>query len=462
MNNFRKRTGRHLCKMASLKEQKEAFVSGHEGTTPAEILIVCLSGVAGYWLYSVWPNNAIRPLTTEASLFWLPMVLVQSRFLYPWGVLYLVVEVVAAAILEVQRTRTKKRPISSPRPDSSSVSLTDLNQQHGALTMHRCIVMYLTFVAILAVDFPLFPRRFAKTETAGYSLMDVGAASFALLAGLSSPRARHGRPRSWKREIWRMLPLVFMGSLRLLTHQEIEYQEHVSEYGVHWNFFYTLAVLGPLTALLPGPTWILPIVLMLVYQYFLSNVGLQEMIEEAPRKCLQEESSFLCHLYMANREGLLGCIGYVSIYLIGEWIGSRVLWIKISENVIQQLSQTSMWIAILWRVVVVLGIPVSRRSTNLGFVLWTLVVNLPFLTLILLIYQRHQRVTFLARLVNRHGLVCFIVANLLTGIVNLSINTLETGDYTAIGILLAYLTALGIFVMLLEGLLEYLRKPKQS
>jgi len=38
------------------------------------------------------------------------------------------------------------------------------------------------------------------------------------------------------------IPLVVLGCARLFATWGVQYQEHVSEYGVHWNFFFTLAV----------------------------------------------------------------------------------------------------------------------------------------------------------------------------------------------------------------------------
>lgn len=39
------------------------------------------------------------------------------------------------------------------------------------VTLYRSQMMLLTVLSILAVDFPAFPRKFAKTETTGISLV---------------------------------------------------------------------------------------------------------------------------------------------------------------------------------------------------------------------------------------------------------------------------------------------------
>lgn len=39
-----------------------------------------------------------------------------------------------------------------------------------------------------------------------------------------------------------VIPLIVLGCARLVATWGVEYQEHVSEYGVHWNFFFTLAI----------------------------------------------------------------------------------------------------------------------------------------------------------------------------------------------------------------------------
>ena len=91
-------------------------------------------------------------------------------------------------------------------------------------------------MCILAVDFRCFPRRFAKTETFGVSVMDLGAGSVVFGNALVSRTAR-GKAWSWSRAG----PLLALALLRTAAITSTDYPGHVSEYGAHWNFFLTLA-----------------------------------------------------------------------------------------------------------------------------------------------------------------------------------------------------------------------------
>ena len=125
--------------------------------------------------------------------------------------------------------------------------------------------MLLSCVSILAVDFPLFPRRFAKTETFGKSLMDVGVGAIVISMGLVHGKLL-GKPLSFGSMIGKAVrgsvPLLLIGSLRFWTVKASDYQvvldiqqircsilsdvsEQVptAEYGLHWNFFWTLGLL---------------------------------------------------------------------------------------------------------------------------------------------------------------------------------------------------------------------------
>ena len=130
---------------------------------------------------------------------------------------------------------------------SQTLSDVVFDKKKRFLCNFRAYVNIATAVSILAVDFSIYPRRFAKTETYGTGLMDVGVGSFIVANSLVSQEARGtATPRlsfmkSVIKELRAVLVLFGLGLLRFAAVKTTDYQEHVSEYGVHWNFFLTLA-----------------------------------------------------------------------------------------------------------------------------------------------------------------------------------------------------------------------------
>lgn len=114
--------------------------------------------------------------------------------------------------------------------------------------------MLAVVIAILAVDFPpIFYRSLCKSEELGISLMDTGVALITLNAGMSGMKARPWTPvvktyGEWYKDLIRnatsVIFPVIVGTLRFCIVSDFDYQEHASEWGIHWNFYTTVAVIS--------------------------------------------------------------------------------------------------------------------------------------------------------------------------------------------------------------------------
>ena len=120
-------------------------------------------------------------------------------------------------------------------------------------------------------------------------------------------------------------------------------------------------------------------------------------------------------------------------------------------------------------------IPVSRRSTNAPFCLWSLNHNIVLLLLLKHLVLQNQAeqqsssststtVTFpvIMERMNRHSLILFLIANLLTGLVNLTIPTLDISDGWALLIIFGYITAVGIVSLILEDVVSPLLRSSSK
>jgi hypothetical protein len=215
--------------------------------------------------------------------------------------------------------------------------------------------------------------------------MDVGVGVFIVSSAITSRYARGAvvptqRSSSWFPSYQRFLVLL-LGFGRLLVIKALGYQEHVSEYGVHWNFFMTLFTVwtvadllhrccsssssslgvtvtsnttnpsntnssnntnsnnnsntntnnnsdsaghsSPVPLPLP-PLLILSIALLSVYQFFLANSSsswlTSFLLSNDP--LLRTTTNTVSGVLTANKEGVFSLCGYLPLYLSSEWLAS--------------------------------------------------------------------------------------------------------------------------------------------
>lgn len=377
------------------------------------------------------------------------------------------------------------KPANKPAKSTGDEALEPLPIR-PFITTYRGAMIVVTCLAILAVDFRIFPRRFAKVETWGTSLMDVGVGSFVFSAGLVSARptlrARvAGKTFSFssqlKSTLRASLPLLILGFVRLYSVKGLDYAEHVTEYGVHWNFFFTLGFLPPSVALLQSLSAVVPytglvsILISGIYQMLLEFTRLKAYILAAPRTDLLSQ----------NREGVFSFWGYLAIFLAGQALGLDVLPRNAGQTaptesgsqqrkqlLIRMVAWLAVWVFLFYAVTsyqIGFAFQVSRRLANQPYVLWVSAFNCAQITIFCLIetvffpgvYTATDRksemrecekaTSRILKAFNRNGLAIFLLANLLTGLVNLTLDTLSMSQTGAMAVLVGYsalLTAVAV------------------
>ncbi|CAL9183933.1 unnamed protein product [Musa hybrid cultivar] len=307
------------------------------------------------------------------------------------------------------------------------------------ISSYRVLVVITTCLSILAVDFKVFPRRYAKTETYGTGLMDLGVGSFVMANALVSRKARNSISVNWKATLKSISPLLFLGFGRLITTTGVDYQVHVGEYGVHWNFFFTLAAVSLLTSIFnihPEFCGFFGLLVLIGYQACLL-CGLNKYLISHERTA---------DIISQNKEGLFSIFGYWGMYLVGVHLGYKILFSNHSSKKVGsiQSARARVWIlaVLFWFLTIILDKyveRVSRRMCNLAFVMLVFAQNFQVLSVLMLSdLVPGQKPLALEEAFNQNLLGSFLLANVLTGLVNLSMDTLSASSVTAVGVLLGY------------------------
>lgn len=359
------------------------------------------------------------------------------------------------------------------------------------LVLTRATVNLVTAICILAVDFRTFPRKLAKTETFGFGLMDTGVGLYIFSNGVVDGVSAR-RPLTcgitWPR-LWRVLrecsPLLVLGAARFVVTNELDYQRHISEYGVHWNFFITLAVTKVVASVvlmaLPDrqKCKFVAILFVMCHQVAL-QLGLTRWVMAAG---VRRDTSWL----LANREGIASVPGYVGLYLACVYIGT-LLTAPLEERPAEDQESSSppticeyitarqllkkckilgFHVMVLWKITYdcnsIFG--VSRRLANMGYVLWILSIVTTMTLLFMLLEVFYYFLTFeraaaeevdggasatdrwaycpiIMAAINYNGLASFLLANLMTGAVNLTFQTMLVSTAGCVFIVSVYMFVL--------------------
>jgi len=172
----------------------------------------------------------------------------------------------------------------------------------------------------------------------------------------------------------------------------VEYQEVVEEYGVHWNFFFTLAAVKIFSAILfrlihAKHALKIGFTIGLTYEAFLVFTGFQK--EYLLNPSVPRDGS----LIDGNREGIFSTVGYTCIYCMSIYCGQLIYQSKAPlvrvRDWMRHAVVSGLQILFLWFLTYLshnYSNSSSRRAGNFSYVLWSVSTNYTILWLHLVLY----------------------------------------------------------------------------
>ncbi|XP_075992770.1 glucosaminyl-phosphatidylinositol-acyltransferase PIGW-like [Anticarsia gemmatalis] len=411
------------------KKYHESFMQNNHGTNAVHTFFCILFTVQSSMYISIRPTySASKQFIYEYIVMVLPMILahtVLAEYIYILNFIMFVF--LSYKVLPQYKNCLKKFQTKN----------VFKNDRIPLISSLRGLTYLITVLCILAVDFRDFPRYLAKTERFGYSLMDTGVGLFVTMSGLVHKDIRKSTLKDViKGNIKIVGILLLLGVGRFVSVKQLDYQEHVTEYGVHWNFFFTIAVCKILSTILlymSDRALLLSIITLCIHEFVLYT-GLQEWVfGDSPRDSL----------ISANREGLSSSLGYVSIYLFAVHI--RQLLLNKGVTKYDTMKKLALGTIILWLLLYFDHIrPTSRTLANASYCMYmnTLLVTmttLMYFVAVLCDKKDNIQIPLILSTINTNGLSYFLIANLSTGAINLSMRTLLVPSSVTFVILNVYM-----------------------
>ncbi|KAI3640069.1 hypothetical protein MIR68_000947 [Amoeboaphelidium protococcarum] len=442
----------------SYNDRTVDFVSNNAGSSLELVLLLSIMPLSSYVLVE---TMGIRSLSLQSLFYTLIMILLVGRHLL-YGILACIMFILIAAVLKLITTFR----YSDTQLDSRKI---DFNIR-TSVSVFKVLMMVMTVFSILAVDFQYFKRVHCKVEQYGISLMDIGVGSFVFSMGLTAVKPI--QQRSWQQVLSKIMITAGMGIVRLLMVKGSGYHEHETEYGRHWNFFFTLSAVQLWSFTLSasiGNTYVLIRLILGVIVTGAHQYGLSKGLESYAFATVDRSVSLIA----ANKEGIISLPGYFAICefgcALGIYLNSRHQQLQdIEEQLVHEKDNASrcdilrsrqmriVWNVMSWLITLCVTMiatyilalknqsrfPFSRRSCNGMYIYATVIVNCCVVSLTML------STTFIGKSISqsplvtglsKHTLMMFLVANVMTGIINKSIQTIDASDVTFVLVITIYM-----------------------